>query len=56
MNKYEDIINEIFIDYQTFKSQIKVIFETIDKEYITERKLSLLKQIKAAAMYTVNFQ
>ena len=42
MTEREDITNKIFTNFRTFKSKIKVVFKTINKECITERKISLL--------------
>ena len=42
MTERKDMTNEIFTNFRTFKNKIKVIFEIIDKEYITEREINLL--------------
>ena len=36
MNECEDIINKIFTNFQIFKVKIKVVFRTINEEYITK--------------------
>ena len=38
----EDMTNEIFISYQTFKKKIKIVFRIINKEYTAEQEISLL--------------
>ena len=49
------MINKIFTDYKTFKVKIKIVFETINEECTAKRKLNLLKQTKAAAIYAAKF-
>ena len=55
ISEWKNVTNKIFTDFKIFKAKIKVIFETIDKEHITELEVSLLRQIGAVTTYTVNF-
>ncbi len=54
--KWEEEINTIFRDLQTFKKRLRRVFEDIDKKRTAERQLYNLRQKIFAATYSISFQ
>ncbi len=54
--KWEEKINTIFRDSQTFKLRLRRVFEDIDKKCTAERQLYNLRQKIFAATYSISFQ
>ncbi len=54
--KWEEEINMIFRDSQTFKKHLKRVFENIDKKCTAEWQLYNLQQKIFAATYSISFQ
>ena len=49
-------MNEMFINFKTFKIHARRVFEDIDAERTVAQKLMNLEQKRAASMYAVQFQ
>ena len=49
-------MNEMFVNFKTFKIYARRMFKDIDTERTVMRELMNLKQKKTASMYTVQFQ
>jgi len=54
--KWEEEINTIFRDSQTFEKRLRRVFENIDKKRTAERQLYNLQQKIFATTYSISFQ
>ncbi len=54
--KWEEEINMIFRDSQTFEKHLRRVFEDIDKKCTAEWQLYNLRQKISATTYSINFQ